>query len=119
MSGITLSKQQEVTYTQKETGYIISSRDWERLKSFLSKLKVHTSVWSNAAWCSLGVGLPSLASWITNQENIVFLVLGVAGMAGAVVSFCASRSEKRHVDASMDTLNEVVKEIDDAIVNQG
>jgi len=119
MSGITLSKQQEVTYTQKEDGYVISGRDWKRLKKKISNLQIPSKRWSNIAWGSLGTGLSCMGSWIAEKENTSLLIVGAVGITSAIISFCAAQSEKKQHSEHVVDIKEVVLEIEEVIIPQG
>lgn len=115
-SGITIGKEQQVAFTKKEEAYVISKRDWNRLKNNIWKLKHSSSVWSNAFWGALGIGLSCMVSWLANRENLWFLVFGVLGIGVAIVSYLASNSDKTHHEESIEGLKEIVTEIEDAII---
>lgn len=117
--GITINKTQEGTYTQKEKAYLISNRDWKRLKKEIEKLKNPSKAWSNAAWGSLGVGLSCCGSWITTMDNSILIIVGAMGFAVAICCFCGARSEKNHDSSNVDKLKEIISDIEEAIIPQG
>ena len=119
MEGITINKEQQVAYTQKEEGYVITSRDWKRIKNYIKKLKIPTPIWSNIAWGTLGIGVSCMVSWFTNRENVEFLVTGVFCIGVATCSFFASRNEIKHYNGALDNLKDIIVEIDEVMVPQG
>lgn len=45
---LTISKEQQVTYTTIERSYLISRRDWSRLSKTIERLRPFTHYWLNA-----------------------------------------------------------------------
>ena len=116
MEGLKINKEQQVVYTNNEDAYVISSRDWKRIKKYINKLTNPSSVWSNVTWGSLGIGVSCVVSWLANREKIIFLVFGAIGICAAACSYFASKSEAKHRQGSVDNLIEIVTEIEEVLV---
>lgn len=116
--GITISKEQQITYVRKECSYIITSRDWKRLKKTLERAHALSNVWSNVAWGTLGIGSSCLTSYFTGDKATWLLVVGCTTMGVAICSFICTLGESRTHQSSIEGLKEVVQEIEDAIVSK-
>ena len=116
MEGLTINKEQQVTYSQKEEGYVITSRDWKRIKSYLDKLNEPSNIWANVGWATFGIGLSCLVSWVFNYDNWLFLLFGVSGIVIAACSYFAVKREKKYYAGALENYRDVIIEIEDAIV---
>lgn len=115
MEGLKINKEQVVVYAKKEDAYVISCRDWKRIKTYLGKLSEPSTVWSNVTWGALGIGVSCFVSWLANQEIVVFLVSGAIGICVSICSYFASKSEANHHHLSVDNLKAIVTEIEEVM----
>lgn len=116
--GITINKEQQITYTKKEQSYIISSRDWKRLTKSINRLRNYVDIWSNVASGALGIGSSCILSWVTGYKAIWLLVIGCTALGISVCSFVGMLYAKTQNSGSIDNLKEVVQDIEDAIISK-
>lgn len=117
-AGVTISKEQQITYTKKEYSYVISNRDWKRITKTINRLESPSPMWSNVAWGSLGIGISCLLSWFTNKNILWFLIVGCLAFGVAICSFCMAYSVTKKYESSKAHLIEVVEDIEDAIMTK-
>lgn len=117
MGEITIGKEQQIVYPQTEKASVIPIRDWKRIKTSLEKIHYPTVVWSNVGWASLGISISSFCSWISDKTSSIYPIFGFTMLGIAVCSLFAHRGKKRQYVDTVDNLKDVIKEIDEVVIN--
>lgn len=117
-TGIKINTQQQIIYTKTEHSYVISRRDWNRIKKTIDSLTLDSITWSNVAWGTLGIGCSCLLSWFTGVKFIWLIVVGCTALGVSLCSFVGTHSDKIKHKGSVDNLKEVIQDIEDAITSK-
>ena len=117
MGEITIGKEQQIVYRQTEKASVLPIRDWKRIKACLEKIHYPSVVWSNVGWASLGICISSFGSWISDLSNKIYPIIGFSMFCITICSLFAHKGEKKQYVETIDNLKDVIKEIDEEIIN--
>ena len=117
-AGVTINTQQQITYTKTEHSYVISRRDWNRIKKTIESLKLDLITWSNLAWGMLGLGSSCLLSWFTGPQYLWLIVVGCTTLGISVCAFIVAYCDRNKQKISIENLKDVLQDIEDAIISK-
>ena len=75
-------------------------------------------IWSNVAWGTLGIGFSSVLSWCTGYKETWILVIGCTTLGISVCSFVGMFCERAQNRGSINSLKEIVQDIEEAIMSK-
>ena len=117
-----LNRENQICYKKTENTYLITDRDWKRIRKAVSNFHPYKAGWLNATWAVLGILGSSFISWLTtiteNNKAGNQVLLTICGASVIIIILCliAHYSIKKEKGNSFEQIKDTLTEIEETII---